>query len=291
MARIAFLGLGRMGQAMAMRLLGAGHSLRVYNRTAAKAAPLIAHGAELAETPKAAAEDAEAIFAMLGDDRASKEVWLGKSGVLAGHPATGAFAIECSTLSQSWVQKLAPAAVKRGLRYIDCPVTGLPDMAAAGELTLFVGAADDDLAAVRSLLAPLCKEIIHFGPVGAGTSYKLIVNLMGAVQIAATAEALVAAERAGLELDQVVDALARGQAASPQVVRNSRLMLAAEHDRNVLFTGHLRMKDTRYGVALTRQLGVNARLGRAALQDYQQLIDKGFGDLNESKLIDALRDQ
>lgn len=291
MARIAFLGLGRMGQAMAMRLLGVGHSLRVYNRTAAKAAPLIAQGAELADTPKVAAEGAEAIFAMLGDDRASKEAWLGKSGVLAGHPAVGAFAIECSTLSQSWVQNLAPAAVKRGLHYIDCPVTGLPDMAAAGELTLFVGAADDDLAAVRSLLAPLCKEVIHFGPVGAGTSYKLIVNLMGAVQIAATAEALIAAERAGLKLDQVVDALAKGQAASPQVVRNSRLMLAAEHDRNVLFTGHLRLKDTRYGVALARQLGVNARLGRAALQSYQRLIDKGFGDLNESKLIDGLRDQ
>jgi 3-hydroxyisobutyrate dehydrogenase len=291
MARIAFLGLGRMGQAMATRLLDAGHSLRVYNRTAAKAAPLVARGAELAETPKVAAEGAEAIFAMLGDDRASKEVWLGKAGVLAGRPAAGALAIECSTLSQGWVQKLAPAVVKRGLRYIDSPVTGLPNMAAAGELTLFVGAADDDLTAVRSLLAPICKEIIHFGPVGAGTSYKLIVNLMGAVQIAATAEALVAAERAGLKLDQVVDALAKGQAASPQVVRNSRLMLAAEHDRNVLFTGHLRLKDARYGVALARQLGVKARLGRAALQDYQQLIDRGFGDLNESKLIEALRDQ
>jgi 3-hydroxyisobutyrate dehydrogenase len=291
MARIAFLGLGRMGQAMATRLLEAGHSLRVYNRTAAKAAPLVARGAELADTPKAAADGAEAIFAMLGDDRASKEVWLGKAGALAGRPTAGAFAIECSTLSQSWVQKLAPAVAKRGLRHIDCPVTGLPNMAAAGELTLFVGAAEDDLAAVKPLLAPLCREIIHFGPVGAGTSYKLIVNLMGAVQIAATAEALIAAERAGLKLDQVVDALATGQAASPQVVRNSRLMLAAEHDRNVLFTGHLRLKDTRYGAELARQLGVNVRLGRAALQSYQQLIDKGYGDLNESKLIDALRDQ
>jgi 3-hydroxyisobutyrate dehydrogenase len=291
MARIAFLGLGRMGQAMATRLLEAGHSLRVYNRTAAKGAPLVARGAELADTPKAAAEGAEAIFAMVGDDRASKEVWLGKTGALAGRPVVGAFAIECSTLSQSWVQRLAPAVAKRGLRYIDCPVTGLPNMAAAGELTLFVGAAEDDLAAARPLLAPVCRDVIHFGPVGTGTSYKLIVNLMGAVQIAATAEALIAAERAGLKLDQVVEALAKGQAASPQVVRNSRLMLAGEHDRNVLFTGHLRLKDTRYGVGLARQLGVNARLGRAALQSYQQLIDKGYGDLNESKLIDALRDQ
>jgi 3-hydroxyisobutyrate dehydrogenase len=291
MAQIAFLGLGRMGQAMATRLLDVGHSLRVYNRTTAKSAPLVARGAELADTPKAAAEGAEAIFAMLGDDRASKDVWLGRSGVLAGRPAAGAFAIECSTLSQGWVQKLAPAVTKRGLRYIDCPVTGLPNMAAAGELTLFVGAADGDLAAARPLLAPLCREVIHFGPVGAGTSYKLIVNLMGAVQIAATAEALIAAERAGLKLEQVVDALAKGQAASPQVVRNSRLMLAAGHDRNVLFTGNLRLKDTRYGVELARQLGLNARLGRAALQSYHQLIDQGFGDLNESKLIDALRDQ
>jgi 3-hydroxyisobutyrate dehydrogenase-like beta-hydroxyacid dehydrogenase len=199
MARIAFLGLGNMGQAMAARLLQAGHDLTVYNRTAAKAEPLVRQGACAAATPRAAANGAEAVIAMVGDDAASRGIWLGADGALAGAAAPNAFAFECSTLSQDWVQELSRSAARRGLRYIDCPVTGLPDMAAAGELTLLVGAAPADLAAAEPLLRPLCAEMIRFGDIGAGTAYKLIVNLMGAVQIAATAEALLTAERAGLD--------------------------------------------------------------------------------------------
>jgi 3-hydroxyisobutyrate dehydrogenase len=289
MARISFLGLGNMGQAMAGRMLDAGHELTVYNRTAAKAEPLRRRGAIVADVPQAAVAGAEAIFAMVGDDEASRATWLGPDGALAGDIRPGAFAIECSTLSRDWVLELAEAATQRGLRYIDCPVTGLPEAAAAGELTLLVGASAGDLAAAEPLLRPLCREIIRFGEVGAGTIYKLIVNLMGAVQIAATAEALLVAERAGLDLDQVVDALAKGQAASPQVVRNSRRMLRRDHDRDIVFAGRLRLKDACYGVQLARALGVDARLGRTAADAYQRLIDLGLGELNESKVIDALR--
>lgn len=289
MARIAFLGLGKMGQAMAARLLEAGHELTVYNRTAAKADPLRRRGAGVADTPRTAAVGAEAIFAMVGDDDASRQVWLGADGVLAGDVLPGAFAIECSTLSRDWVLELSRAATQRGLRYIDCPVTGLPEAAAAGGLTLLVGASADDLAAAEPLLRPLCRETIRFGEVSAGTTYKLVVNLMGAVQIAATAEALLVAERAGLDLGQVVDALAKGQAASPQVIRNSRRMLRGDHDRDVVFAGRLRLKDARYGVQLAQAMGVDARLGRTAADAYQRLTDLGLGELNESKVIDALR--
>ena len=289
MARITFLGLGNMGQGMAGRLLGAGHALTVYNRTAAKAEPLQARGAALAESPRAAVAGAEAVFAMVGDDEASHQIWLGRDGALAGDIAPSAFAIECSTLSHDWVLELAQAVARRGLRYIDCPVTGLPEAAAAGGLTLLAGAAAGDLAAVEPLLRPLCAEIIRFGEVGAGTIYKLIVNLMGAVQIAATAEALLVAERAGLDRAQVVEALAKGQAASPQVVRNSRRMLRSDHDRDIVFAGRLRLKDARYGVQLAHAMGVDARIGRTAADTYQRLVDLGHGELNESKVIDALR--
>jgi 3-hydroxyisobutyrate dehydrogenase len=289
MAQMAFLGLGRMGEGMAGRLRAAGHSLTVYNRTAAKAEPLRRQGAAAADTPRAAVTGAEAIFAMVGDDAASRAVWLGADGALAGAPAPGAFAIECSTLSRDWVTELSQAAAARGLRYIDCPVTGLPAAAAAGELTLLVGAAPADLAAAEPLLRPLCREMLRFGEVGAGTAYKLIVNLMGAVQIAATAEALLLAERAGLDLDQVVAALAKGQAASPQVVRNSRLMRRGDHDRDVAFSGRLRLKDARYGVQLAQALGVEVPLGRSAAGAFQRLVDRGLGELNESKVIDVLR--
>jgi 3-hydroxyisobutyrate dehydrogenase len=288
MARIAFLGAGNMGRGMIGRLIGAGHRLSVYNRTPEKVRELAAAGAAPASTPREAAEGAEAIFSMVGDDRASRTVWLGPNGALFGAPAPGAFAVECSTLSYGWVPELARAARAKGLRYIDCPVTGLPDAAAVGKLTLFAGAEKADLDAARPLLAPLCSEIIHFGPVGAGTAYKLIVNLMGAVQIAGVAEALLIAEAAGLDLKQVDYAISKGQAASPQVVRHSARMSRAEHEP-VVFSGRLRLKDALYGVEMARKLDAAPRLGETAAGAFQKLVDSGLGDLNESSVIDALR--
>ena len=289
MARIAFVGLGRMGHGMAARLLAAGHDLAVYNRTPGRAAELVDAGARLAATPRQAADGAAAVFAMVSDDEASRAVWQGPAGLLAADLEPGAFAAECSTLSHGWVLELARAAQDRGLRYLDCPVTGLPDAAAAGQLTLLIGATDADLDAALPLLLPLSTERLHFGPVGAGTAYKLIINLMGAVQIAAAAEALALAERAGLDLAQVARAIASGQAASPQVVRNSRRMVAADHDRDVVFSGRLRRKDAAYGVRLAETLDVGAPLGRAALDGLDRLLSLGLGDQNESAIVEVAR--
>lgn len=290
MATIAFLGLGNMGRGMAGRLIGAGHDIRLYNRTRARAEAFQGPGAVLADTPREAAEGAEAVFSMVGDDEASRAMWLGDDGVLAAATAPGAFAIECSTLSYDWVGDLAGRAAGKGMRYIDAPVTGLPDAAAAGELVLLLGAAQDDLDAARSLLVPLSSKIFHFGPVGTGTAYKLMINLMGAVQIAAAAEGLVIAEKAGLDLDQVREALEIGQAASPQVVRNVRRMAAGQHETDIVFSGRLRLKDTSYGVRLAESLGLDARFGQVAERAYVELVDKGLGDVNESKVVDSLRD-
>lgn len=288
MAAIAFLGAGNMARGMIRRLLGAGHKVSVYNRTPAKAKPLTEAGAVIAASPRAAAEGADAIFSMVADDPASRAVWLGAGGALAGKHAPRAFAIECSTLSRDWVMELARAAQAKSLRYIDCPVTGLPDAAAAGRLTLFAGADEEDLNAARPLLKPLCSEIIHFGRVGAGTAYKLIVNLMGAVQIAGVAEALLIAEAAGLDLKQVDYAIGKGQAASPQVVRHSARMSRGEHEP-VVFSGRLRLKDALYAIEMAKKQGAAPTLGEAAAAAFQRLVDSGQGDLNESRVIDALR--
>lgn len=289
MARIAFLGLGRMGSGMAARLLAAGHDLAVWSRSAGRADALVARGARPAASPADAAAGADAVFAMVSDDDASRAVWLGPDGVLAGDLRRGGFAIECSTLSHGWVRELAGVVGGHGLRYLDSPVTGLPDAAAAGRLTLLVGAADDDLAGARPLLAALADQILHFGPVGAGTAYKLIVNLIGAVQIAGVAEGLAIAERAGLDRDQVVAALATGQAASPQVVRNSRRMVVGDADREVVFSGRLRHKDADYALRLARELGIGAPFGQVALDGLADLLAAGLGDANESSIIEVAR--
>ena len=141
------------------------------------------------------------------------------------------------------------------------------------------------------LLAPLSKEIIHFGPVGAGTAYKLIVNLLGAVEIAATAEAMESARRAGLDLDQVAEALAEGAAGSFHVGRQAHIMATESHEANLAFTTDLRRKDTRYGVAFSHALGVASDLGDLTLSQFDHASRLGFGDENESHVLDAVRDK
>jgi 3-hydroxyisobutyrate dehydrogenase len=289
MARIAFVGLGRMGRGMAGRLLGAGHDLVVVNRTPGRADDLVARGARRADSPREAVDGTDAVVVMVSDDEASRSVWLGPDGVLAGHPAPGTLAMDCSTLSHDWLLELARATGRSGLRFLDCPVTGLPDAAAAGELTLLVGADPGDLAAAQPLLEPMSQAVLHFGPVGTGNAYKLAINLMGAVQIAAAAELIAIAQKAGLDLEQVADAVATSQAASPQVVRNTRRMVATTHHDDVVFSGRLRRKDTAYGVALAEGLGVDAAFGRVALARLDELLAAGLGEHNESAVVEVAR--
>ena len=289
MSRVAFIGLGRMGRGMAGRLLAAGHTVVVHNRTRERAADLLAAGARWAGSPAEAAAGAEAVLVMVSDDAASRAVWLSADGVLAGDPVPDALAIECSTLSHDWVLELSAAATTNNMRYLDCPVTGLPDAAAAGQLTLLVGGEPADVVAAEPLLRPLSVDRVHFGPVGAGTAYKLVINLMGAVQIAAAAEGMAMAERAGLDLDLVAATIAVGQAASPQVVRNTRRMVAGDHEADVVFSGDLRRKDAAYGVRLAETLGVGAPFGRVALAGLDALVAAGLGDQNESSIIEVAR--
>jgi 3-hydroxyisobutyrate dehydrogenase len=291
MARIAFIGLGKMGLGMAGRLLAAGHQLDVYNRTPSKAAPLVGAGARLCASPGEAGRNADVVISMVAEDAASREVWLGPNGVLAAVGRAGVLAIECSTLSHEWVAELAAAVESHGLRYIDAPVTGLPGNAAAGDLTLLVGAEPADLEEARPILQSFSRRVIHFGAVGTGTAYKLIVNMLGAVQIASAAESMALAERAGLDLQVVADAIATGQAASPQVIRNTRRMVAGDRNLNITFTPRLRLKDVDYALRLARTLGLGTPFGALAARAFGELCNSGHADENESNVIMFARDQ
>jgi len=128
MERVAFIGLGRMGSGMARRLLDCGHELRVFNRTTSRGGDLARHGAIQCNTPREACAGAHAVVSMVTDDSASRAVWYGPDGVLAAKLAPDGLAIECSTLSYQWVLELGAKATAQGLRYLDAPVTGLPDL-------------------------------------------------------------------------------------------------------------------------------------------------------------------
>src|SRR5260370_3500621 len=221
MTKVAFIGLGRMGHGMAGRYLDGGFAGGVWNRRKAKAEDLIARGARWAASPAGAADGADAVVTMVADDEASRAVWLGKDGaVRTAKPGT--LAIECSTVSYGHALELARELRESGLVYIDSPVTRLPDAAASGKLTLLVGAEPADLERARPYLTPLSTTIRHFGAVGNGTVYKLINNLMGAIQIAGIAEGLAIADQAGLDMKLVLEAIETGVAGTPQVIRPSK---------------------------------------------------------------------
>jgi 3-hydroxyisobutyrate dehydrogenase-like beta-hydroxyacid dehydrogenase len=285
MAHVAFIGLGRMGHGMAGRYLDSGFAVSVWNRSRAKADDLIARGARWADSPADAARDVDAIVTMVADDNASREVWLGKNGAATtARPDT--LAIECSTVSHQHALDLTHDLRERGLIYLDCPVTGLPEAAANGKLTLLVGADAADLERAQPYLAPISNAIRHFGSVGAGTVFKLINNLMGAVQIASLAEGLRIAEQAGLDMTMVQEALASGAVASPQVVRHSKRMVARDF-AGASFTAALRHKDASYALTLAQDLQLDLPVSRATLDVYAAAKVHAPDD-DEGRLIDVV---
>jgi 3-hydroxyisobutyrate dehydrogenase-like beta-hydroxyacid dehydrogenase len=283
MTKVGFIGLGRMGHGMAGRYLDAGFSVAVWNRSKAKAEDLIARWAA---SPADAADGADAVVIMVADDEASRAVWLGERGAAAKMKA-GSLAIECSTVSHQHALDMARELRSRGLIYIDCPVTGLPQAAAAGKLTLLVGAEPADLDRAKPYLAPIGDVVRHFGAVGTGTVFKLINNLMGAVQIASLAEGVAMAEQAGLDMKLVAEALATGAVASPQVIRHSKRMVARDFS-GASFTSALRYKDAVYAVKLAESLLADPPLvGRAAVEAYAQAKAE-MPDDDEGRMIEIV---
>ena len=289
MTKIAFIGTGGMGQGMAATLLAAGYDLVVCNRTAGKAASLVDAGATLAATPRDAVANADFIISVVGDDSASKEVWLGSAGVLAGRPRQNAIAIECTTLSLAWVNELEASVIAAGLAYVDCPITGGRQGAATGALTLLVGAEERVLERARPVLDALSKEIVHFGLPGAGTAYKLTVNMMVGAQAVALAEGLLMAEKYGLCMGQVIHGLTSGAVASPVVKAYAAKMVSGDHDKVVNFSAHWMHKDLTYALQMAAQVDQSTPTLRAAEQILAMAVARAQEEKNVTYLIEALR--
>lgn len=288
MTNIAFIGTGIMGAGMVRCLLKAGHRVTVYNRTAAKVQPLLEAGAVQALSPGAAAADADIIITIVGDDHASQEVWLGREGVLAGRPKPGTIAVESTTVSLGWAHELHQALTAAGLRFIDCPVTGGRVGAENGALTLLVGAEEAALAEARPVLDAYSQEIIHFGPPGAGTAYKMVVNLMAAAQATALAEGLLLAGKAGLDLEKVIQGLSNGAVGSPLVRNHAERMVRSDHE-HVNFSLRWMHKDAVYALQMAADQGQAMPLSAVAAQVYRLALAKGWGEQNMSAVIEGLR--
>lgn len=195
---IAVLGTGAMGSRMAAALLRAGHSVTVWNRTSARAQPLVEQGAVLASTPRATADGAQIVLAMVRDDEASRQVWLAEDGALGAMPPE-AIGIESSTLSVKWVRELAAAFAGRGMAFLDAPVVGTRAQADTASLIHLIGGDTELVARAMPVLSAIGGSAHHVGPAGSGAVLKLVVNAFLGIQVAALGELLGAAERMGLD--------------------------------------------------------------------------------------------
>ena len=222
---IAFLGLGAMGSRMAARLLAAGHTLTVWNRSPAPAQALAGQGARLAATPAEAVADAAVAIAMVRDDEASRRVWLAPDGALAALPP-GAVGVESSTLSPAWVGELAGAFAARGIGFLDSPVAGSRPQAEAGALIHLVGGEAAALETARPALEATGSAVHHLGPAGSGAAMKLVVNGLFGIQVAALAELLAAARAMGLDPARAAAVLGETPTLSPAAKNAAQGMLA-----------------------------------------------------------------
>jgi len=285
--RIAFLGLGIMGAGMAGRLLDAGFPLTVYNRSAERSRALATRGATVAESPRAAASGADIVFSMVADDAASRAMWDGDRGALAG-ARPGSILVECSTLTVGRVRELADAAARAGCTFVDAPVTGSKMQSAAGELLFLVGAEDDALARIRPALNAMGKTIIHLGPVGSGALVKLINNFLAGVQAASLAEAIAVIERSELDRDRTVQAIVNGSPGSPVMKTLASRILADDFSPN--FYLHLLVKDMGYAIAEGESRGVPMKTAATALEVLRGAMAHGDGDRDMAAVVQQFRE-
>lgn len=275
MQRVALLGLGTMGAGMAANWLAKGFGLTVWNRTRTRTQALADKGARVATTPREAAEGADCVFAMVADDAASRAVWLGDDGALAG-AKTGAVVVESSTLTPDWVRELAGRARARGCVFLDAPVGGSRQAAASGELRFFVGGDAATLDKARPALIAIGSKIDLLGPAGAGATWKLINNQLIAAQVAALGEALDVARKAGFRPVQISSLILNGAASSPIVKMKLPSMLSGDYDEPD-FALSLMLKDARYAAALAQSLGASADLVSSAVKAFARAEAKGLG--------------
>jgi 3-hydroxyisobutyrate dehydrogenase len=273
-----------MGSGMAGRLLSASFPLSVYNRNREKAQVFADAGAFLANSPREAAARSEIIISMLVDDGASRSVWFGDDGALAG-ASPGAVLIESSTVTVGWIKELAAAATRQGCELLDAPVTGSKPQAASGELRFLVGGDAKALEIARPVLSVLGNDIIHFGPNGSGAVMKLINNFMSGVQAASLAEATAFIQASGLDREKALAVLTNGAPGSPLVKLLSARAKAGDFTPN--FVLRLMAKDLSYAIEEGRHHQIDLRTAAGALAVFQQAIASGYGEKDFSAVIES----
>ncbi len=284
---VAFVGLGVMGYPMAGHLSRSGYRVRVYNRTASRAARWCEdHAGESAATPRDAAAGADAVFVCVGNDDDVRAVTMGDDGVLAGL-GDGGVLIDHTTASAELARELEAAAADAGCGFLDAPVSGGQAGAENGALTIMVGGRQDTFDRLRPVLESYAKSVRLLGPAGSGQMTKMVNQICIAGILQGLAEGLHFAEQAGLDVEAVVDVISKGAAQSWQMENRSATMARGEFEFG--FAVNWMRKDL--DIALRTGRTLEARLPLTALVDqfYADVQAYGGGRWDTSSLIQRLR--
>lgn len=284
--KIGIAGTGKMGAAIAVRLMGLGHEVTVWNRTAEKTRELAAAGAKVAAVPAALAESVEVILTILTDDKAIDEMYNRPQGLLSGKVA-GKLFIEMSTVRPEVEIALAAKVKQKGGALIECPVSGTTGPARDGKLFGFVGGADADVARVKALLESLCRRVEHVGPVGSGARMKLAVNLPLFVYWQALGEALLLCRSLNLEPERLMSILADTSGAANAVKTRGGAVaahLAGRDAGTVSFAVDGVCKDLETMIAEGKALGGTLPAAEAALRCFKEAAQSGLGAADQSVL-------
>jgi 3-hydroxyisobutyrate dehydrogenase len=283
--QIGVAGLGAMGSAIAARLLDVGHQVTVWNRTAAKTAPLAAAGAKVVADPRAVAAASEAVITILTDGTAIDAVYTSRSGLLLGD-VQGKLFIEMSTVPPAVETALAPKVRGKGGVFVECPVGGSTAPARQGKLLGLMGAEPTDAARARSILEQLCRLVEHCGPVGTGSSMKLAINLPLMVGWQAYAEAFAIARDVGWEPQRLLDLFVESNGANNGLKMRAGMIVAMMQDRDpgaTTFSIANAVKDLRTMVAAGTAKGADMPAAKAALAALEEANSKGLGASDASR--------
>src|SRR3954447_11019563 len=287
--RVAFLGLGIMGEPMAANLVRAGFELTVWNRTPRKAEMFAGkYDVKKAGTPAEAAAASDVTITMVPDVPEVDEVLFGDRGAAEGMHR-GALTIDMSTIAPEASVRFAKRLQEEGIGFLDAPVTGSRPRAEDGTLTIMAGGSETDFEHARPVLEAMGKLVVHVGPQGHGSVVKLLNNTTAAVNALAVAEALVAAQQAGVDTDKLRQVMAAGSGGSAMLDLKAGPML--DHDFAPLFKLAHMLKDVRHCLTEAERLGARMKLGSAAEADYSRADRKGLGEQDFAAVVEVVEEE
>lgn len=283
--KVGFIGLGAMGRPMALHLLHAGHALHVFARRAEAARPLTDAGAVLRATPAALAAASDVVFTIVTSSRDVEEVALGENGVIHG-AKPGTVLVDMSTIAPGMARHIAARLAERGIDMLDAPVSGGEAGAISATLAIMAGGRPEVLERARPLLEKLGKTIVHVGPNGAGQVTKACNQMIMVAAIEACAEAMLLAERSGVDLNKVQQALSGGSAKSRVLEVFGGRMAARDFKAGV--EARLHHKD--FGILMNEAmaLGVAMPVVSQVWQQLNALMAQGWGGDDTSSLLRVL---